>query len=83
MEKFQWKEDQIPITDTKKIPKSFEKIHNGKSGSDLEANKTLSKVREGFYWMNCYEDIKARCDTFAANKRPKTRAWQEMKKYNV
>lgn len=55
----------------KKVPKIHEEIHIGKSGQRLGVNKALNKIRESFYWVNPYEDVKAwcrGCDTCESRK---------------
>ncbi|KAJ8949389.1 hypothetical protein NQ318_007485, partial [Aromia moschata] len=39
----------------------LEEIHNGSTGGHLGVTKTLGKVRERFYWVNCTTDVKEWC----------------------
>lgn len=70
----------------RKIPDVLREIHNGSSGAHFGVNKTLDKVRERFYWVNCCEDVRSwcrKCNTCATTKGPRTRSRGELKKYNV
>ena len=58
---------QLVVTATR-IREVLREIHNGGSGAHFGINKTLSKVRERFYWVRCREDV----ETCAAVKRPRT-----------
>lgn len=46
---------------------SIEKIHAGLTGGHLGLNKTLSKIKDNFYWLNC----KKRCIPFIARMKKK------------
>lgn len=49
----------------------LEEIHNEKSGAHLGVIKTLEKIRQCFYWVNYYQDVKSlsrQCSTCAASK---------------
>ena len=43
----------VPAIRTKKV---LQEMHNGGSGAHSGINKTLSEVRERFYWVRCRED---------------------------
>ena len=73
----------VPATRTKEV---LREMHNGGSGAHFGMNKTLSKVRERFYWVRCREDVEnwcKKCTTCAAAKGPRTRARGPMQQYNV
>ena len=56
------------------------------SGGHFGVNKTLSKVRERFYWISSRQDVEAwcrKCKTYAATKGPETRSRGQLKQYNV
>lgn len=45
-----------------KVPKSkitslLEKFHNGRNRSHLGINKTMGKIKQRFYWVNCGESV--------------------------
>lgn len=40
-----------------RISDTLEEIHGGKSGAHLGVNKTLDKIWQKFYWIQCREDI--------------------------
>ena len=73
----------VPATRSKEV---LREMHNGGSGAHFGMNKTLSKVRERFYWVRCREDVEnwcKKCTTCAAAKGPRTRARGPMQQYNV
>lgn len=60
--------------------------HDGTSGGHLGVNRTLTKVRERFYWLHCREDVQdwcRKCTTCAAVKGPQTRSRGSLRLYNV
>ena len=74
------------ILPRKRIPEVLEELHSSASGGHFGVNKTLGKVRERFYWVNCRDDVEEwcrRCDDCAARKGPKTRSRGRMQQYNV
>ena len=59
-----------------RVTQVLEELHKGTSGGHLGIKKTLAKVRERFYWVNCHHDVKEwcrKCDTCAASNRPARR----------
>ena len=44
----------VPATRVKEV---LLEMHNGGSGGHFEISKTLSKVRERFYWVRCRDDV--------------------------
>ena len=73
----------VPAT---KIREVLLEIHNEGSGPHLGINKTLSKVRERFYWVRCRKDVEnwcKRCTTCAAVKGTRTTARGPMQQYNI
>lgn len=64
----------------------LEEIHNGSSGSHFGVNKTLSKIRQRFYWLHCREDVEnwcRQCTLCAASKGPNVRTRGKMHLYIV
>ena len=60
-------------------------MHNWSSGAHFRINKTLSKIREIFYWVRCRQDVESwckKCRTCAAVKGPKIRARGPMQPHN-
>ena len=73
----------VPAIRTKKV---LQEMHNGGSGAHSGINKTLSKVRERFYWVCCRKDVESwckKCRSCAAVKRPKITARRPMQSQNV
>ena len=69
-----------------KVEKILEEMHNGPSGTHFGVNKTLAKVRERFYWINCREDVEdwcRKCTVCAATKGLNTKIRGKMRVYNV
>lgn len=74
------------IVPRNRIPEVLRELHNGTSGGHLGVAKTLGKLRERFYWVNCKDDVKnwcRKCDTCAASNGPQRRQRAPMKLYNV
>ena len=46
----------IPAFRTKEV---LQEMHNGGSGAHSGINKTLSKIRERFYWVCCREHVES------------------------
>ena len=40
-----------------RIKEVLREMHNGSSGAHFGINKTLSKIREIFYWVRCRQDV--------------------------
>ena len=69
-----------------RIKEVLRQMHNGGSDAHFGINKTLSKVRERFYWVRCREDVESwckKCTTCAAVKGPRTGARGPMQQCNV
>ncbi|KAJ8951356.1 hypothetical protein NQ318_009292 [Aromia moschata] len=49
------------IVPRNRVPEVLEEVHNGSTGGHLGVTKTLGKVRERFYWVNCTTDVKEWC----------------------
>ena len=57
------------VVPTIRITEVVREMHNGGFGAHFGINKTLSKVRERFYWVRCREDVEnwcKKCTTCAA-----------------
>ncbi|KAJ8948302.1 hypothetical protein NQ318_020789 [Aromia moschata] len=50
------------IVPRNRVPEVLEEIHNGSTGGHLGVTKTLGKVRERFYWVNCTTYVKEWCN---------------------
>ena len=74
------------VVPTSKIADVLECFHNGCSGGHLGRKKTLMKIRDRFYWVNCHRDVEQwckNCYNCASSKGPKTKLKAPMKLYNV
>lgn len=61
-------------------------LHNSPSGGHFGILKTLSKVRERFFWDKSRSDVEnwcKTCDDCVARKGPKTRTHGKLRRYNV
>ena len=69
-----------------RVPEVLREVHNGVTGGHLGVTKTLSKLRERFYWANCKDDVKdwcRKCVMCAASNGPQRRGKAPMRQYNV
>lgn len=69
-----------------RVPEVLQKLHDGISGGHFGIKKTLEKVRERFYWLNCKEDVKdwcRKCRLCASVNGPRGSRRAPMKQYNV
>lgn len=69
-----------------RVPEILKLLHSGTSGGHLGITKTLEKVRERFYWVNCKEDVKdwcRKCVVCATSNGPQKRRKAPMRQYNV
>ena len=61
-------------------------LHNTVTSGHVGASKTLGKVRERFYWVDCQRDVQdwcRSCDTCASRKGPSKKIRAPMAQYNV
>lgn len=61
-------------------------LHNSPTGGHFGVLKTLSKVRERFFWPRCRQFVEnwcRQCDKCASRKGPNTRQKGPMKQFNV
>ena len=61
-------------------------LHDSISGGHLGNKKTLGKVRERFYWLQCQKDVKRwiqNCDLCASRSGPQRKNRAPMGQYNV
>ena len=61
-------------------------LHNSVSGGHLGVSKTLGKVRERFYWVQCRKDVQSwcrNCDLCASKRGPQRKVCAPMGQYNV
>ncbi|KAJ8949444.1 hypothetical protein NQ318_007545 [Aromia moschata] len=61
------------IVPRNRVPEVLEEIHNGSTGGHLGVTKTLGKVRERFYWVNCTTDVKEWCKKCVLTGRQSTK----------
>jgi hypothetical protein len=69
-----------------KVKDMLIELRDGPSGSHLGINKTPTKVRQSFYWLQARSDIEKWCrqrDACAASRGPWTRNRGQMHQYNV
>ena len=69
-----------------KVKDVLREVHDGVSGGHLGVKRTLTKVRERFYWLHCRDDVQdwcRKCSTCAAVKGPSTRSRGSLQLYNV
>ena len=67
-------------------PKVLQQLHNLPTSGHLGVAKTLGRVRQRFYWIQCRRDVQdwcRNCDVCAQRKGPQKRTRAPMKKYNV
>lgn len=71
----------------KKLRKQvLQQLHDSVSGGHLGVNKTLGKVRERFYWVQCSRDVRdwcRHCDTCASRRGPSRTTRAPMGQYLV
>jgi len=73
------------------LPESLRKevlqqLHNSQTAGHLGVAKTLSRVRERFYWVQCGRDVQdwcRNCDVCAQKRGPQRKTKAPMAKYNV
>ena len=59
-------------------------LHDEPTGGHLGGNKTLGKVRQGFYWAKCRVDVWCRrCDICAAKKGTGKKSRSPLQQYDV
>lgn len=69
-----------------RVPEVLRKLHDETSGGHFGIKKTLEKVRERFYWVNCKEDVKdwcRKCRLCASSNGPRGGRRAPMRQYNV
>ncbi|KAJ8934212.1 hypothetical protein NQ318_021637 [Aromia moschata] len=67
-----------------RIHQVLEELHSSPSGGHFGVTRTLARVRNRFYWVNCRRDVEEwckRCDLCSAKKGPKTRSRGKMVQY--
>ncbi|KAJ8952343.1 hypothetical protein NQ318_017237 [Aromia moschata] len=67
-----------------RIHQVLEELHSSPSGGHFGVTRTLARVRDRFYWVNCRRDVEEwckRCDLCSAKKGPKTRSRGKMVQY--
>lgn len=69
-----------------RVPEILRHLHDGAGGGHLGVTKTLQKVRDRFYWVNCKEDVKQwckKCTVCASSNGPQKKPRAPMRQYNV
>lgn len=64
----------------------LKQLHDSVTGGHLGLKKTLSKVRQRYFWFGIRKYVEnwcRKCDVCASRKSPPTRARAPMRKYNV
>ncbi|KAJ8948432.1 hypothetical protein NQ318_007955 [Aromia moschata] len=67
-----------------RIHQVLEELHSSPSGGHFGVTRTLARVRDRFYWVNCRRDVEEwckRCDLCSAKKGPKTKSRGKMVQY--
>ncbi|KAJ8943248.1 hypothetical protein NQ318_009939 [Aromia moschata] len=67
-----------------RIHQVLEELHNSPTGGHFGVTRTLARVRDRFYWVNCRRDVEEwckRCDLCSAKKGPNTRSRGKMVQY--
>ena len=68
------------------IRKAFLLLHEAITAGHLGQRKTISKIRQSFYWYHYRDEIEywcTICDVRASRKQPHRKAKAPMKQYNV
>lgn len=74
------------VVPRERIKDVLREVHDGVTGGHLGVKRTLTKLRERFYWLNCRADVQdwcRKCTTCAAVKGPPTRSRGHLQLYNV
>ncbi len=61
-------------------------LHSSPTAGHLGVNKTLGRVRERFYWVQCSKDVRTfcrNCDLCSSRRGPKSKPRAPLEKYNV
>ena len=64
----------------------LQELHNTRTAGHLGVAKTLSRVRERFYWVQCRRDVQQwcrDCDLCAQKRGPQKKIRAPMRQYNV
>ncbi|KAJ8953809.1 hypothetical protein NQ318_006657 [Aromia moschata] len=67
-----------------RVHQVLEELHNSPSGGHFGVTRTLARVRDRFYWVNCRRDVEEwckKCDLCSAKKGPNTRSRGKMVQY--
>jgi len=67
-------------------PEVLQQLHSTPTAGHLGVTKTLGRVRERFYWVNCRQDVQdwcQICDTCAKKRGPQKKVRAPMGQYNV
>ena len=67
-------------------PQVLQQLHNAPTAGHLGITKTLGRVRERFYWVQCSKDVKdycRKCDLCASRRGPARKIRAPLSQYNV
>ena len=67
-------------------PQVLQQFHGAPTAGHLGVNKTLGRIKEGFYWVQCSKDVRAyckRCDLCASRRGPVKKIKAPLSQYNV
>ncbi|KAJ8946183.1 hypothetical protein NQ318_001695 [Aromia moschata] len=67
-----------------RIHQVLEELHSSLTGGHFGVNRTLARVRNRFYWVNCRRDVEEwckKCDLCSAKKGPNTRSHGKIVQY--
>ena len=64
----------------------LQQLHSSPTAGHMGVNKTLSRVRERFYWVHCSKDVRTfckNCDTCSSRRGPVRKQRAPLGQYNV
>lgn len=79
-------ENRVIVLPKGLVPEVLKELHDGPTGGHLGIQKTLSKVRQRFFWYGLRKYVTQwcmACDVCASRKGPQKKAKLALKQYNV
>ena len=67
-------------------PQLLQQLHSSPTAGHLGVNKTLGRVRERFYWVQCSKDVRSfcrNCDLCSSRRGPRSKRRAPLERYNV
>ena len=64
----------------------LQELHSSPTAGHLGVNKTLGRIRERFYWVQCSKDVRTfcrNCDLCSSRHGPRSKPRAPLEKYNV